>query len=81
MWTAITFAHLDEDRPLSDDFIWYVTAELNVEFQGPTPLDQPIQLQSWVEGESGSKTRVTCELGPEGAVTAVGDVLAVRRST
>ncbi|WP_121743219.1 PaaI family thioesterase [Natronorubrum halophilum] len=78
MWTAIVSAHLAEDRPLTDDLILYVTGELNVGYRKPTPLDQPIHLRSWVEGKPGRKTRVTCELGPDDTVTAVGDILAVR---
>lgn len=78
MWTAITSAHLEANRPLADGFIPYVTAELNVEYREPTPLDQPIKLRSYVDGDVGRKTRVTCELGPNDETTAVGDVLAVR---
>ena len=78
MWTAIVFAHLAEGRPLTDDFILYVTANLEVNYVKPTPLDRPIHLESRIEGEPDRKTRVTCELGPERSVTAVGDVLAVR---
>lgn len=78
MWTAIVFAHLDEERPLNDGFIPYVTAQLEVTYQEPTPLDQPINLQSSIEGDVGRKTRVTCEVGPEDRITAVGDVLAAR---
>lgn len=78
MWTAITFAHLAAERPLTDDLLMYVTAELEVDYRDPTPLDQPIHLESWVEGEPDRKTRVSCELGPDEEVTAVGDVLAVR---
>lgn len=78
MWTAIVFAHLAEDRPLTDELILYVTSELSVDYRKPTPLDQPIHLRSWIEGNPGRKTRVSCELGPDDTVTAVGDILAVR---
>lgn len=78
MWTAIAFAHLAEGRPLNDDLILYVTSELSVDYRKPTPLDRPIHLQAWTDGGSDRKTRVRCELGPEGTVTAIGDVLAVR---
>jgi acyl-coenzyme A thioesterase PaaI-like protein len=78
MWTAIVFAHHEENHSLTDDLLLYVTANLNVDYRGPTPLDQPLFLQSWIEGDVGRKTRITCELGPEGTVTAVGDVLGIR---
>lgn len=78
MWTAITFAHIEEERSFTDGLILYVTAELNVEYRDPTPLDQLIELRSYVDGDVGRKARVTCELGPSDETTAVGDVIAVR---
>lgn len=78
IWTAIVFAHLAEDRPLTGDLMLHVTSELTVDYRKPTPLDQPIYLQSWVKGTLGRKTRIVCELGPDDTVTAVGNVLAVR---
>ncbi|WP_435158413.1 PaaI family thioesterase [Haladaptatus sp. DFWS20] len=78
MWTAIVFTHLAEDRPLTDNLIQFVTSELHVDYLKPTPLDQPIHLQSWVKDERGRKTRISCEIGPEGKVTAVGNVLGIR---
>ena len=79
IWTAITFAYRDGDRPLgSDPRIAYVTGRMSVEYRAPTPLDRPVQLQSWVEGEIGRKTTVRTELGPEGSVTATGELQAVR---
>lgn len=79
IWTAITFTYLAEDRPLGNDpIVTFVTGQLQVKYLKPTPLDQPIQLKAWVEGEVGRKTRILCELGPQGDLTATGDVLAVR---
>jgi hypothetical protein len=79
VWTAITFTHRMEDRPLgSDPQIEYVTGSLSVDYHAPTPLDEPIHLRSWVEGEVGRKTTVISEVGPEGETTAEGEVTAVR---
>jgi acyl-coenzyme A thioesterase PaaI-like protein len=80
MWTAITFAHLEEGQSFSDGLMLYVTAELNIEYKEPTPLDQPIHLQSSVVDDVGRRTRVTCETRVNDTITAVGDVLAVRTS-
>lgn len=79
IWTAIAFAYRAEGRPLgSEPRIAYVTAELDVRYRHPTPLDRPIRLRAWVEGEADRETRVRCELGPESEVTATAEVLAMR---
>ena len=79
IWTAIASAYRAEGRPLgSAPRIAYVTAELDVRYLRPTPTDRPIHLRAWVEGEVGRKTRVRCELGSGGEVSASAEVLAVR---
>lgn len=79
IWTAITFAYRAENRELgSSPRIAYVTGELCVEYLEPTPLDRSIDLTARVDGDPGKRTRVESELGPEGEVTATGEVLAVR---
>lgn len=79
VWTAITFAHRVENRPLgSEPRIEYVTGSLSVEYRAPTPLDEPIRLRAWVAGDIGRKATVRSEVGPEGETTAEGEVVAVR---
>ena len=79
VWTAITFAYRSEGRSLgSPPRIAYVTGRLSVDYRKPTPLDRPIHLEAWVEGDVGRKTTVRSELGPEGVTTATGEVVAVR---
>lgn len=79
IWTAITFAYRAEDRPLgSEPDIGYMTGELRVRYREPTPMDRPVDLTAWIDGEVGKRTRVRCELGPENETTATGDVVAVR---
>ena len=79
IWTAVTFAHEAEGRPLDEGPpISYVTGELCVSYQEPTPLDRPIELRAWVEGDVGRKTTVTCEVSSGEEVTATGEVTAVR---
>lgn len=79
VWTAIVFAYKAENRDLgSQPSISYVTGQLNIKYLKPTPLDQPIRLKSYVEGEIGRKTQVLCELGTDNLVTATAEVMAVR---
>ena len=79
VWTAIAFAYRAEGVAMQPPLrIGYMTGELKVKYVKPTPLDQVLHLKAWVDGEVGRKTRVLCELGPEGGVTALGDVLCVR---
>jgi hypothetical protein len=79
VWTAIAFAHEAEGRPLgSEPRIEYVTGSLSVDYRAPTPLDEPIHLRSWVDGDVGRTATVRSEVGPEGETTAEGEVVAVR---
>ncbi|WP_435347379.1 PaaI family thioesterase [Haloarchaeobius sp. HRN-SO-5] len=79
IWTAITFAYRAADRSLgSSPRIGYVTGRLRVDYRAPTPLDRPVHLRAWVDGDVGRKTTVRSELGPVGETTASGEVRAVR---
>lgn len=81
IWTAIAFSYKAESREMgSQPHVSYVTGQLNVKYLKPTPLDQPIQLKSYIEGDIGRKTHIICELGTSEVVTAIGDVVAVRIS-
>jgi hypothetical protein len=68
IWTAMTFRYMEESRELLDDdpLRMYVTGELTTRYLAPTPLDEPIHLRAWVDGDVGRKTTVVCEAGPEG---------------
>jgi len=56
IWTAITFAYIAENRQLgSSPRIAYVTGELCVDYHAPTPLDCPIELTAWVDGDPGTR--------------------------
>lgn len=79
IWAAITFAYRAEDRPLgSDPRIAYVTGDISVEFHRPTPVDRPVHLAARIAGEVDKRTTIRSEVGPEGQVTATGEVEAVR---
>jgi hypothetical protein len=78
-WTAMAFGYKAEGRePGTQPLIASVTGQLGVKYLKPTPMDRMLHLRAWVEGEVGRKTRVLCELGPEGEVTALGDSVFVR---
>ena len=79
IWTAIAFTYRHEQKEMKHPIeIACVTGQLNVTYRKPTPLSQTIYLKAWVDGDIGKRTRVLCELGPQGVVTATGDVIAVR---
>ncbi len=78
-WTAMAFGYKAEGRePGTLPLIASVTGSLGVKYLKPTPMDRTIHLRAWVEGQVGRKTRVHCELGPEGEITALGDSTFVR---
>ncbi|MBK8020460.1 MAG: PaaI family thioesterase [Chloroflexi bacterium] len=78
-WTAMAFGYRAEDRePGSKPLIASVTGSLSVKYLRPTPMNVPIFLKAWVDGDVGRKTRVICELGANGIVTALGDSVFVR---
>ncbi len=79
-WTSMAWHYRAEGRePGTLPTVFSVTGQLCVKYLKPTPMDAgPIQLRGWVEGEVGRKTRVRCQLGPEGRVTAEGDSIFVR---
>lgn len=79
VWTAMAFAYKAEGLEMGDNprFI-FVTGELCVTYLKPTPVSKTVHLKAWMEGEIGRKIRVSCELGPQGDVTAKGSVIAVR---
>lgn len=82
MWTAITFAYDEEDRPLLEDPpIYFVTGELDVTYHAPTPMDEPVHLEAWVEEYSEDVDRATVHVegGPEGETTFEGEVTAIRQ--
>lgn len=55
-----------------------MTERLNVDYQKPTPLNQPIHLRAWIKDDIARKTTVRSELGPKGNTTATGEVVAIR---
>lgn len=77
VWTAITFGHLVNERDLEDRALEYVTSDLSVDFERPTPLDESLELRGWIDGEPDSRMTVFTELGTAEKTTATGEVVTV----
>ena len=77
--TAIANAYRMEDRPIgSMPHIWCVTANLNVTYLRPTPLEMPVTLRARVIEAGSKKTLLQCGLYSNLDECARGEVLAVR---
>jgi acyl-coenzyme A thioesterase PaaI-like protein len=76
---AIAHAYRAEQRPIgSAPRIGYVTANLNVSYRRPTPIDALIELRARITRLEGRKAWVSCTLSAGGEVRASGEVLGVR---
>ena len=76
---AIAHAYRAADRAIgSAPRIGYVTANLNVAYLKPTPLNETIELRARIAKLEGRKAWVNCTLGAAGIVCATGEVLGVR---
>jgi acyl-CoA thioesterase FadM len=76
---AIAHAYRSEQRPIgSAPRIGYVTANLNVSYLRPTPIDALIELRARITKLEGRKAWVSCTLRAGGEVRATGEVVGVR---
>jgi acyl-coenzyme A thioesterase PaaI-like protein len=76
---AIAHAYRAEQRPIgSAPRIGYVTANLNVSYRRPAPIDALIELRARITKLEGRKAWVSCTLSAGGEVCATGEVLGVR---
>lgn len=76
---AIAAAYRSENRPIgSAPRIGYVTANLNVSYSKPTPLDEILELRACIKKIEGRKAWVYCELSAGGELRATGEVLGIR---
>lgn len=77
--TAIADIYRREGREIgSPPDIWCATAELNVTYLRPTPIDAPVTLRSTVKECKGRRTTVACSLSAKGQECARAEVVAVR---
>lgn len=76
---AIASAYRSEGRPIgSAPRIGYVTANMNIAYVKPTPLQEAIELRASIAKLEGRKVWVNCTLSAAGVVRATGEVLGVR---
>ncbi len=76
---AIAHAYRAEARAIgSAPRIGYVTANLNVSYRKPTPLQESIELHARIRQLEGRKAWVDCTLSAAGVICATGEVLGVR---
>jgi len=80
VWTAITVAHREHGYDLAERRLEYVTGDLSVNYRRPTPLDEQLRIEGWVEGEVGRTVTVHTEVGTDEETTASGEVTAVEVS-
>jgi len=76
---AIAQAYRAEGRPIgSAPRIGYVTANMNVAYLKPTPIEALIELRARIAKIDGRKAWVSCTLSAAGVIRATGEVLGVR---
>jgi acyl-coenzyme A thioesterase PaaI-like protein len=77
--TAIAAAYDEEGRkPGNGPGIMYVTANLNVDYKRPTPMDTELLFEATIAEIKGRKAVVECDLTAKGQVCATARVVAVR---
>ncbi len=77
--TAIAAAYDAQGRrPGSDPAIMYVTANLNVNYLRPTPMDRELMFKARIVETRGRKTVVSCTLTADGIECANARVVGVR---
>jgi acyl-coenzyme A thioesterase PaaI-like protein len=76
---AIAQAYRAEGRAIgSAPRIGYVTANINVSYLKPTPIDALIELSARIVRLEGRKAWVNCTLSAAGVERATGEVLGIR---
>ena len=80
MGTAMAAAYQAENRdPASRPSILFLTANLNVDYLRPTPIDAELILRARVDELTPRKTVVACSLFADGVECARAKVTGVRR--
>jgi acyl-coenzyme A thioesterase PaaI-like protein len=77
--SAIADAYRREGRALgSAPELWYATANLNISYLKPTPIDRPLEVRARVNEARSKKTVLSCSLVSAAEVRARAEVVAVR---
>ena len=78
---AMADAYKREGREVGEaPKIWYVTAQLNVSYKKPTPINKELVIKASIREVSGKKTWLDCDLLADEQVCVSAEVLAVRIS-
>jgi acyl-coenzyme A thioesterase PaaI-like protein len=76
---AIAHAYRAEKRAIgSRPRIGYVTANLNVTYLKPTPINEPVELRACIARLEGRKAWLSCTVSAAGEIRATGEVLGIR---
>lgn len=76
---AMAEAYRREGREIgSDPKIWYVTANLNINYRAGAPIANTLELRARISKIDGRKTWIACTLSADGKVCADAEVLAIR---
>ncbi|HEX2226909.1 MAG TPA: PaaI family thioesterase [Candidatus Binatia bacterium] len=76
---AIADAYRAEGRPIgSQPRIGFVTANINISYLKPTPINEPVELRARISKREGRKVWVHCTLSAAGEIRVTGEVLGVR---
>jgi len=76
---AIAHAYRAEGRAIgSEPRIGYVTANMNINYLKPTPIEALIELRARIVKLEGRKAWINCTLSAAGQIRATGEVLGVR---
>ncbi len=77
--TAIADAFRREGRPVgTEPAIWYATGALNVSYQSPSPIDEPVTLRARITETTDKRTNLSCTLTSAGKQRATAELVAVR---
>lgn len=77
--TALANYYRREGREVGEgEEIWCVTGRLCVDYQAPTPIDQPVTVRARIEEVTDRKTVVRSRVYSGDTQTAAGEVVAVR---
>ena len=76
--TAVAYAYKQQGRPLGEgEEIWYATGQLNIDYQRPTPIDQPLLLTAKVTSVEERRIILSCSLESVGKICATAEVVAM----
>jgi len=75
---AMASSYRRAGRPVgSSPKIWCVTAQLNINFKAPVPINQPIQLKATLTKQERKKSYIECRLSSNNTLCAIAEVLLI----